>query len=256
MSEAPDLFEPVLGWRCWIIVGSTLRSVAIAHSWQAEETATCKRTASLYSYDPAPPRSHAAPAGECQCGLYAYHDPWTAEQHRQRLEQEYGWQVVTGAVEMWGDVLVHATGVRASHARVLGLTVPPGGPLTPWSPSQAPMPGQIGLPIRRYWPGARMGLTPVEVVAERYGVPAMPLGQLIEYASEGRGKVPDRLLPATQPPLPTPEPLRVRDLLLPSLAVVNGCFVIALSSALVVKLIWLVAIAFAVAAIVTRLLAR
>jgi hypothetical protein len=99
--------------------------------------------------------------------------------------------------------------------------------------------------------------TPVETIAKRYGVPALPLPELIERVSEGRGAVPVRLFPATQPPLPPPPlPLTARDLALPALALVNGCLVVALSSALAVRLIWLVAIAVSVAAIVTRLLAR
>jgi hypothetical protein len=242
LSEAPDLFEPVLGWRCWVIAGSTLRSVAIPHSWEAEETAVCKRTAPLYVSAGPPPASHAAPAGDCHCGLYAYHDPWMAERSRQNMEKQYGLQVVVGAVEMWGDVLVHGTGVRAEHARVLGLAVPPGSALRPWPAS--------------YRPGLLTGLTPVEAAAERYGVPAMPLGQLIEHVSEGRGRVPARLLPAVQPPLPTPPKLTLGDFLLPAYAVVMCVVVIATSSVLAVKLIWLVAVAFAVAALVNRLLAR
>jgi hypothetical protein len=142
-----------------------------------------------------------------------------AERSRQSMEKQYGWQVVIGAVEMWGDVLVHGTGVRAEHARVLGLAVPPGSTLRPWRPPPAPLPGQFGFPAR-YRSGLLTGLTPVEAVAERYGVPAMPLGQLIEHVSEGRGKVPARLLPAAQPPLPTPPEMRLRDLALPTFSVI------------------------------------
>jgi hypothetical protein len=150
LSEAPDLFEAVLGWRCWIILGTELRSIAVGHSWKAEETAICKRPPSLYiSADFAnPPERHVPPADGCHCGLYAYHEPWMAERSRQSMEKQYGWQVVIGAVEMWGDVLVHGTGVRAEHARVLGLAVPPGSALRPWPAS--------------YRPGLLTGLTPVE----------------------------------------------------------------------------------------------
>jgi hypothetical protein len=251
LSDAPDLFEPVLGWRCWIVVGSSLRSIAMSHVWQAEEQAVCKRAETDLYHSPwygETPARHAAPADYCACGLYAYHDPWSAENHRRKLAETRGWQVVMGAVEMWGNVLVHGTGVRAEHARLLGLAMPPPGAPSPAFPYPlSNRPGRLGWG----WP------TPVETIAKRYGVPALPLPELIERVSEGRGAVPVRLFPATQPPLPPPPlPLTARDLALPALALVNGCLVVALSSALAVRLIWLVAIAVSVAAIVTRLLAR
>lgn len=58
------------------------------------------------------------PATECSCGVYAYYDlpPRSSAATR---------DLVVGAVAVWGALELHASGMRASHARILGLALPP-----------------------------------------------------------------------------------------------------------------------------------
>lgn len=69
---------------------------------------------------------HTAPAGNCQCGLYAWH-PWRVREDLYEgldlLGQEAARPIVTGVIEAWGQVEVHAEGIRAERARVAQLFV-------------------------------------------------------------------------------------------------------------------------------------
>jgi len=57
-----------------------------------------------------------APVNGCACGVYAWYDPCP----RTGSAPDY----VSGAVVLWGRVELHATGMRAQHARLVALALP------------------------------------------------------------------------------------------------------------------------------------
>ena len=77
--EAPDYFEPTLGWRAWLVVqtpeGLRLSSVLYPTIWvpRQEEVAVCRPDAT--GRDPHDPPPHAAPHPRCNCGIYATKSP-------------------------------------------------------------------------------------------------------------------------------------------------------------------------------------
>lgn len=112
--EAPDLIRPVVGFRQWRMLGGGLGSLAWPELWQGPQHA-----ARCLADDTAP---HDAPSPDCSCGVYAWYEPfaWTAS----ALTADY----VAGAVMMWGRAELHATGLRAQHARIVALALP----MSPW----------------------------------------------------------------------------------------------------------------------------
>jgi hypothetical protein len=120
MTTAPDLVDPVVGFRAWRIVGDRLLSPNIPVRWEGRVLhAAChpvqKRLllGAGWVHEP-----HASPHRDCQCGIYAYHTPgvrgWFGE---------FDW--VEGVVTVWGRLEAHADGLRAEHARIEALVVPP-----------------------------------------------------------------------------------------------------------------------------------
>jgi DNA invertase Pin-like site-specific DNA recombinase len=111
LEFAPDLIEPIIGFRHWRLVDGALRSMFSRTPWSASEMiARCP----LGDHDPA-----ETPARGCTCGIYAYYDPCP------RTASLMTRDLVGGAVVVWGRLEVHATGVRAEHARIVGLDLPP-----------------------------------------------------------------------------------------------------------------------------------
>jgi len=108
--RAPDLVEPVVGFRQWRAGELALSSLFNDTPWpSAELTARCD----LGDHDPA-----LVPAQACSCGVYAYYDPCP------RTASVATADFVSGAVVLWGRLELHATGMRASHARVVALELP------------------------------------------------------------------------------------------------------------------------------------
>ncbi len=65
---------------------------------------------------------HPAPASACDCGIYAWHP---SEAHAAFVFPPADWRgSVTGVVEAWGALDVHADGFRAEHARARWLVQP------------------------------------------------------------------------------------------------------------------------------------
>ena len=111
LEFAPDLIEPIIGFRHWRLVDGALRSMFSTTPWAASEMiARCP----LGDHDPA-----ETPARGCTCGIYAYYDPCP------RTASLMTRDLVGGAVVVWGRLEAHATGVRAEHARIVGLDLPP-----------------------------------------------------------------------------------------------------------------------------------
>jgi len=110
MDFAPDLIEPIIGFRLWRLVDNALTSMFSTIPWAAPEmTARCP----LGHHDPA-----QTPSARCTCGIYTYYDPCP------RTSSAMTPDLVGGAVVVWGRVEAHATGVRAEHARIVALDLP------------------------------------------------------------------------------------------------------------------------------------
>jgi hypothetical protein len=109
-SPAPDLVVPVVGFRQWRLHDGLLRSLYSEAQWpSAVITARCPRR----DHDP-----RDVPASHCTCGIYAYYDPCP------RTASAATPDFVAGAVVLWGALELHATGMRAEHARIVALELP------------------------------------------------------------------------------------------------------------------------------------
>lgn len=123
VDVAPDLIQPVIGFRRWMLVGEQLVSPLARTPWragtmQAECLPRWRRVGATWR--PAPPHTGPAPDPACACGLYALHapgPPWLPD----------GFALVRGAVALWGRLEVHQDGMRAEFARVVALALPPLG---------------------------------------------------------------------------------------------------------------------------------
>jgi len=103
--------DPVVGFKT---VTLKLRSGSLELSGmrRAYKGVTEKATCSAY---PKPDTEHEAPLLSCTCGFYAYNS---------LAPLEYGKRAsITATVEMFGTVIAHEKGYRASHQRVTGLQV-------------------------------------------------------------------------------------------------------------------------------------
>lgn len=110
LATAPDLVDPIVGFRQWRLADGVLKSMFIASEWRdAEQHARCY----VGNHDPA-----NVPAKACSCGIYAYYDlvPRTASAGTREL--------VGGVVVLWGRVELHVTGMRAEHALLVALELP------------------------------------------------------------------------------------------------------------------------------------
>lgn len=130
-SAAPDLVEPILGWRCWQAVeavdgSAALGSVVYPTVWPRRRRFDAQCEAAHWHLR-APFRrthEHPAPAASCGCGVYAVPDveralrylDWDGGGRRSHLR-------VLGLVRLWGVVLECDRGWRAEHAYPLRLYV-------------------------------------------------------------------------------------------------------------------------------------
>ncbi len=110
MEFAPDLIEPIVGFRHWRLVDGALSSMFSMTAWEGSQM-----TARCTGGDHAPAQT---PSPECMCGIYAYYEPCP------RTASAMTGDLVGGAVVVWGRVEAHATGVRAEHARIVALDLP------------------------------------------------------------------------------------------------------------------------------------
>jgi hypothetical protein len=103
--SAPDLIEPIVGFRQWRLCEDGLRSLACDYVWPAAEIwATCLDG------------GHPAPEHACACGIYAWYAPCPLT----ASAADY----VAGALVLWGRVELHATGMRGERARIVALALP------------------------------------------------------------------------------------------------------------------------------------
>jgi hypothetical protein len=109
-SPAPDLIDPIIGYRQWRLVDRALTSLFNTTRWErAQISAFC---------DSGDHHPEVVPDHACSCGVYAYYDPCP------RTASAFTRDLVAGAVIMWGRVELHGTGLRAEHAQIAALELP------------------------------------------------------------------------------------------------------------------------------------
>ncbi|MBW8741324.1 MAG: hypothetical protein ACJ747_13660 [Gaiellaceae bacterium] len=115
--RAPDYADALTGWRVWCVVdtpsGLRLASVIHDHVWEvgAPAVAACRER-------------HSAPHETCLCGIHAARDPAPALPYLRGRNDPGTVARVLGRVLLWGTVIEHEQGWRASHARPLELWLP------------------------------------------------------------------------------------------------------------------------------------
>ena len=112
--RAPDYAEALIGWRVWCVVrtpnGLRLASVIRDQIWEegVETVAHCEA-------------GHDAPEADCACGIYAAREPEAVLTYLHGRDEPHTVSRVLGRVLLWGTVVEHEHGWRASHALPLEL---------------------------------------------------------------------------------------------------------------------------------------
>lgn len=132
--RAPDLIEPIVGWRLWLVVADGgyfwLESMLHPVRWMPRRAldARCHPHRRCYFCNPAEVESfppHDAPAEACECGIYASRLPETLTPY---LDSTYPGRAavdrVLGRVRLWGKAIVGERGWRAEHAYPDAIYVP------------------------------------------------------------------------------------------------------------------------------------
>ena len=117
---APDVTQPLVGYREWVLVGDELLSPLARIPWdgepmQAECLPSCRGARGLWRE--ASEHEGPAPDPGCACGIYALFTP-PRKSGRDRLA------LVRGAVVLWGRIELHHRGMRAEFAQLVALAVP------------------------------------------------------------------------------------------------------------------------------------
>jgi hypothetical protein len=156
----PDLVDPVIGFRQWRLEGGKLWPLFADKPWKrGVQTAVCPVVQG--HHDDAPP-GHA-----CTCGIHAWYRPCP-------LLGSAFTDLVAGAVAMWGEMELHAIGMRAQHALLIALALP-------------------------LWHGAKHRR--VLEVAAAYDAEAVPPKRLASVALEHGGPIPPEMRPRRLPNL-------------------------------------------------------
>jgi hypothetical protein len=148
---APDLVQPVIGYRLWRLDDDALWSPYVEERWaRGVHTAVCRAERGDHA-DP-------APAHDCSCGIHAWYEPcptlsWAATRH-----------LVAGAIALWGDLELHPFGMRAARGMIVALALPPwNGPKPRRIVEMASALEVEAVPVRR-----------LEAAALEYGAPIPP----------------------------------------------------------------------------------
>jgi hypothetical protein len=159
---APDLVEPVIGFREWRLRGDRLLSQHTDVAWEGE-TMAAECLPGRFSVHRGPGlHADPSPAPDCACGLYACFEPY------RRWASSVDWTLIAGAAALWGRIQVHRSGMRAQYARPVVLALPP------------------RLPPKR--------LQAAKGVSERLGLPLVRFEHLAAAAEEHGRKLPRSLL--------------------------------------------------------------
>jgi hypothetical protein len=109
-ASAPDLIRAVIGFRQWRLHGEELWSLHADDRWgRGLQTARCLGEAA---------HEGPAPQNGCTCGFYAAYAPTP------RGASVMTSELVAGAVALWGQVELHAHGIRAQYAMIVALALP------------------------------------------------------------------------------------------------------------------------------------
>jgi hypothetical protein len=109
-ASAPDLIRAVIGFRQWRLHDGELWSLHADDRWgRGLQTARCLGEAA---------HDGPAPQNGCTCGFYAWYAP------SPRTASAATSALVGGAVALWGQVELHAHGIRAQHAMIVALALP------------------------------------------------------------------------------------------------------------------------------------
>jgi hypothetical protein len=166
---APDLVQPVIGYRLWRLGDEGLHSPYVDEEWRrGVHTAVCR----------AERRDHAepAPAHDCSCGIHAWYEPcptlsWTATRH-----------LVAGAVALWGDIELHPFGMRAGRGMIVALALPPWSGTKPRRILEVAADLDVdAVPMRHLEPAALAHGAPIPP-----GMAPAPRASRAEYAVEER----------------------------------------------------------------------
>lgn len=109
-AHAPDLIEPVVGFRQWRLRDDRLLSLAVDELW-GESTLVARCRAGGH-------RRESPPVTGCSCGVYAWYEPCP------RMASAATSDYVAGAVVLWGAIELHVTGMRAQYCRIVALALP------------------------------------------------------------------------------------------------------------------------------------
>lgn len=174
MSDAPDLIEPVVGFRDWRTVGGRLFSRHLDVEWtEPVVRALCLPPSSGSDAAGSALEQHSPPQRGCQCGVHAYHRP-SGEFPRVDARG------VSGVVTLWGRIEVYAEGMRAEWARLEAL-----GVYHQWSSRRrtevVAIADRLGLDL--------VDLEDLQLAAARYGKP-IPAGLLVPESSARAGLPP------------------------------------------------------------------
>ena len=118
-AGAPDLIEPIVGFRNWRIFRNgprdgELSSPYLPVAWTARvHRAECRRQRSA---EELLQDTHRAPSPGCGCGIRAYHAPTG---HFSKVD----FRAVSGIVTVWGAIQVDGEEMRAEVARVEALAL-------------------------------------------------------------------------------------------------------------------------------------
>ena len=152
-AAAPDLITAVIGFRHWRLRDSELWSMRATERWEPGlQIAHCDD----------PRHDTPAPANGCTCGIYAWYEP------PPRGASLATPDLVAGAIAVWGQLELHAHGMRAQYATIVALALP-------WS---------RGGKRRRLLNAARA-----------FGVPAVPTRRLEPVALEHGELIPRSMRP-------------------------------------------------------------
>jgi hypothetical protein len=123
---APTFSECVIGYREWLVdAAGQLRAITMTRQiWNpGVNTARCRpndHVSSFYFQSLTAPEAHPAPADGCHCGLYGWNDIREPTSRCDDLGAD-GRLWAFGAIAAWGDLQVHESGFRASHACIVAL---------------------------------------------------------------------------------------------------------------------------------------
>jgi hypothetical protein len=121
MNAAPDLFEPIEGWRSWLVATDRgeprLRSVVRGDLWAPRQrfVAVCSNACGSVAIGP-----HTPPSADCTCGAHAARLRSEAAGHLAPPSRRTGIAAI-GRVALWGGVVEGDVGWRASFAYPIWL---------------------------------------------------------------------------------------------------------------------------------------